>query len=171
MSTISVSLPSDGETIDASDYNTPINTIVNDHNGNIDNSNIAAAAAIAGTKLADGGITFAKLLTTIFSGQVSTQVNAGSAGGNMYWINLGGIKILWGLGAQLAVGTGGGTFNFTLPTFFTTVQSYQVTGTTPGTSANQYALINTASTSQIQVYLRSDTNGSTVYPSILVIGT
>jgi hypothetical protein len=61
MANISVSLPSDGETIDATDYNTPINTIVTDYNGNIDNSNIAAAAAIAGTKLADSGITTAKL--------------------------------------------------------------------------------------------------------------
>lgn len=61
MANISVSLPSDGQTIDASDYGTPINTIVNDYNGNIDNSNIAAAAAIAGTKLADSAITTAKI--------------------------------------------------------------------------------------------------------------
>lgn len=64
MSQLNVSLPSDGDTIDSSDYNTPINTIVTDYNGNIDNSNIAAAAAIAGTKLADGGITNAKLSTS-----------------------------------------------------------------------------------------------------------
>jgi hypothetical protein len=56
MANISVSLPSDGETIDVSDYNTPINTIVNEINGGLDNSNITAAAAIAGSKLADGGI-------------------------------------------------------------------------------------------------------------------
>ena len=61
MANVNVSLPSDGQTIDASDYGTPINTIVNDYNGNIDNSNIAAAAAIAGSKLADAGITKAKL--------------------------------------------------------------------------------------------------------------
>jgi hypothetical protein len=61
MGNLSVSLPSDGQTIDSADYNTPINTIVNDYNGNIDNSNIAAAAAIAGSKLADGGITTAKI--------------------------------------------------------------------------------------------------------------
>lgn len=61
MGTISVSLPSDGDTIDAADYNTPINTIVNLANGNIDNANIAAAAAIAGTKLADSAISTAKI--------------------------------------------------------------------------------------------------------------
>ena len=57
MGNISVSLPSDGETIDASDYNTPINTIVNEINGGLDNSNIATDAAISGSKIADGTIT------------------------------------------------------------------------------------------------------------------
>ena len=63
MANISVSLPSDGETIDVADYNTPINTIVNEINGGLDNSNIAAAAAIAGSKLADATVTNAKLAT------------------------------------------------------------------------------------------------------------
>lgn len=57
MANVSVSLPSDGDTIDVADYNTPINTIVTDYNGNIDNSNIATAAAIAGSKLANGSVT------------------------------------------------------------------------------------------------------------------
>lgn len=58
MGTVSVSLPSDGETIDAADYNTPITTIVNEFNGNIDNANVKSGAAIATAKLAtDAGIT------------------------------------------------------------------------------------------------------------------
>lgn len=61
MATISVSLPSDGETIEVADYNVPITTIVNEINGNLDNTNIAAAAAIAGSKLADSGVSTAKL--------------------------------------------------------------------------------------------------------------
>lgn len=56
MGTISVSLPSDGSTADVSDYNSPINTIVDEINGNLDNANIDAAAAIAGSKLASGGV-------------------------------------------------------------------------------------------------------------------
>jgi hypothetical protein len=56
MGTVSVSLPSDGETIEAADYNTPINTIVNEINGNISNANISASAAISGSKLASGGV-------------------------------------------------------------------------------------------------------------------
>jgi len=54
MANISVSLPADGDTIDSSDYNTPITTVVNEINGGLDNSNIATNAAIAGSKLADG---------------------------------------------------------------------------------------------------------------------
>lgn len=61
MATISVSLPADGDTIDVADYNTPVTTIVNAINGNLDNDNIAAAAAIAGTKLADNAVTNAKV--------------------------------------------------------------------------------------------------------------
>jgi len=61
MATISVSLPADGDTIDVADYNTPVTTIVNAINGNLDNDNIAAAAAIAGTKLADSAITTVKI--------------------------------------------------------------------------------------------------------------
>lgn len=64
MANISVGLPADGDTIDVADYNTPINTIVNEINGSLDNSNISATAAIAGSKLADGAITNAKLSTT-----------------------------------------------------------------------------------------------------------
>ena len=56
MGTISVSLPSDGTTADVSDYNTPINTIVNEINGNLDNANLKSAAAIAGSKLADNSV-------------------------------------------------------------------------------------------------------------------
>lgn len=52
MATISVSLPSDGQTIDAADYNTPINTIVSEINGNLDNANIKAGAAIDRSKIA-----------------------------------------------------------------------------------------------------------------------
>lgn len=56
MAIINVSLPSDGQTIDASDYNTPITTIVNEINGGLDNDNIASGAAITGSKIADNSL-------------------------------------------------------------------------------------------------------------------
>lgn len=65
MGTISVTLPSDGQTIDASDINTPINTILAEFNGNIDNDNVKSGANISGTKLADTTITNAKMSTDI----------------------------------------------------------------------------------------------------------
>lgn len=51
MGTISLSLPSDGNTIDASDVNTPFNTISAVINGNLDDDNIITGANINGTKL------------------------------------------------------------------------------------------------------------------------
>lgn len=51
MATISLSLPSDGQTIDAADVNTPFNTVAAAINGNLDNDNIASGANISGTKL------------------------------------------------------------------------------------------------------------------------
>lgn len=76
MANISVSLPSDGTTADVSDYNTPITTIVNEFNGNIDNSNIKSGAAIATAKLADdAGVTTAKIAdSAITSAKVATGV-------------------------------------------------------------------------------------------------
>lgn len=56
MATISVTLPTDGTTADVADVNTPITTIVNEINGNLDNANIKSAAAISGSKLADNSI-------------------------------------------------------------------------------------------------------------------
>lgn len=76
MSVISVSLPSDGTTADVSDYNTPITTMVNDYNGNIDNSNIASAAAIAGSKLANASVS-------------SAQVDFGGSGAGIWWEEVG----------------------------------------------------------------------------------
>jgi hypothetical protein len=52
MATISLTLPSDGQTIDASDVNNPFNTIAAEINGNLDNSNIKAGAAIERSKIA-----------------------------------------------------------------------------------------------------------------------
>jgi hypothetical protein len=72
MGTITVTLPGDGTTADVSDYNTPINTIVNTINGNIDSTNISATAAIPNSALA-GGITGDKLATSaIFLGYDAT---------------------------------------------------------------------------------------------------
>jgi hypothetical protein len=60
MGLISVTLPSDGTTIDAADYNTPITTIVNTINGNISTDNIAASS-ITNTQVAVAGLNTTKI--------------------------------------------------------------------------------------------------------------
>lgn len=56
MSTVNFTPISDGSTADAADVNTPLQTIYDEFNGNIDNANIASGAAISGSKIADASI-------------------------------------------------------------------------------------------------------------------
>jgi len=85
MANLSISLPVDGDTIDASDYNTPITTIVNEFNGNIDSTNIKAGG-VTNAALA-GSITNDKLSTGA-SGVANAQLNT-TAG------NIGGAWLAW----------------------------------------------------------------------------
>lgn len=62
MGLINLTLPSDGETIDAADVNTPFGTIATAINGNLDNANIKSGAAIDGTKIADNSIPNTKMI-------------------------------------------------------------------------------------------------------------
>ena len=61
MTNVTINNISDGTTADASDINTPLNTIVDAINGNLDNDNIKAGAGIDGSKLADNSISSGKL--------------------------------------------------------------------------------------------------------------
>lgn len=125
----------------------------------------------AANALNPGSVSFANLLETIFSGQLQSQANAGSAGGTMWWVNLGGIKILWATSDPFAVGTGGQAIVFTLPTFFTTLQSYFPSIMDVTIDANQYATVTGHSISAITIFTHSGTNGSTQQTGLLVIGT
>lgn len=62
MGLINLTLPSDGETIDAADVNTPFGTIATAINGNLDNANIKSGAAIDGSKIADNSIPNTKMI-------------------------------------------------------------------------------------------------------------
>lgn len=79
MGTVSVTLPSDGSTIDASDVNSPINTIVAEFNGNIDDDNIKTAANINGSKLLDGSIPGDKADSTFRGGWIAGVLPAVSS--------------------------------------------------------------------------------------------
>lgn len=90
MGIVSVSLPTDGTTADVADYNTPITTVVDEINGNIDNANIKTGAAIVGSKLADtsiptakyedSSVTAPKVADGIVVQVVSTNFNTASTG-------------------------------------------------------------------------------------------
>lgn len=64
MAQIVVDLPSDGETASVTELSQQITTIVDEFNGNIDDDNVKASAAIDGSKIADDSITNAKLLSS-----------------------------------------------------------------------------------------------------------
>lgn len=78
--------------------------------------------AIITRHLTDHTVLSAKLgLSNAYTGGVASQANAGTAGGTMKYINLGGMKVLWG---RTAVMNGTGTFTVTFPTsFFTAVDA------------------------------------------------
>lgn len=59
MGTVSVSLPSDGQTIDAADYNVPINTIVAEINGGLDSANIEAGGVVPNGLVSGTGTSWA----------------------------------------------------------------------------------------------------------------
>jgi hypothetical protein len=82
MATVTVSLPADGSTGTVSQYNTPLTTVVNEFNGNIDNANIKSSAAIATSKLAtDNGIGATHLSTsaiTLGYAQITANISTNS---------------------------------------------------------------------------------------------
>ena len=65
MGLISLTLPNDGETIEAADVNTPLNTIATAINGNLDNANIKTAAAIDGSKIASASLTATQMADSV----------------------------------------------------------------------------------------------------------
>lgn len=111
------------------------------------------------------------------SGSVQTLANAGDAGGTLYYVDLGGIKMCWGTTASIAVSGASpgasGTKNITLPAgFFSTLQS--VTLTTGPATNTQYILPTNISQStatlQVQIVQFNGSNGAAVI-NFLVIGT
>jgi len=118
------------------------------------------------------GLPFAGLLSTIFSGQVLSQANAGTAGGTMHYINLGGIKLLWVITAVHASAAAGAVYTITLPTsFFSTIQQVSSVAINMVDDARQYVSITAATATTVTVDLVSPSGNYTTSASVLVIGT
>lgn len=91
-------------------------------------------------------ISYADLLSTIFSGQVTSYTNTGSASGTFYYVNIGGIKLLWGISATLGAPTAsfgtGASYVINFPSsFFTTVWTGFVTVESVSNTASQFAVL------------------------------
>ena len=133
----------------------------------------AADAFLALTSRSDGKVDFAALLSTIFSGQVQSQANAGTAGGTIYYVNLGGIKLAWGVSnSGLTMATTPVSHGFTLPTsFFSSLQTAFVS-VVPGVDGRVITNIAAASAAAVYAGLWNPSNGAaTGQVFMLVIGT
>lgn len=109
MGTINPATVSDGETIDASDLNNPINTIANEINGNLDNNNIASNAAIETSKLANSSV------WADWTPDISAFGTLGNGSVDGRYIRIGNMVHGWAiftLGSTSAVSPG---FSFTFP--------------------------------------------------------
>lgn len=112
MATISVSLPADGQTADAADYNVPINTIVSAINGGLDSNNISAGGLVPNNLTSGTGTSWA-LASWVPTWTVLTIGNATQA---CKFVQIGKTvicKVDVVLGSTSAMGSGKPTF--TLP--------------------------------------------------------
>lgn len=131
-------------------------------------------ASVGGTLGVTGAATLASLVLngaltgTGLAGQVQSFVNVGTGGGTFYYINMAGIKDMWGVFPGIVSGT---TNTLTLPAFFTTLQTITLTGgPVVGTSAIE-TFISTQSTSSIVVGLNATTGSGTMPLNIFIRGT
>lgn len=172
-----------GDDATAELWNSRFATIVNAINGNIDSANLAdgavssakiASSAVTAGKISDSTITYAKLLDTIFSGQVQSQSNGGNAGGTLYYVNLGGIKVCWGTTSAKSVNSTVVSATVTFPSgFFNTVQT-AVANPTSITTDDRVALhLNSVTESGMDIvwWNTAGLNTSTANAAFIVIGT
>lgn len=105
---------------------------------------------------------------------VKSQANSGSAGGTLYYVNLGGIKILWGTTSSIAVNSTviGKGINFP-SSFFSTIQSAIATPTHLTTDDRVTNHLESLATSGMTLVLwnTSGATTSTASVSFMVIGT
>lgn len=93
------------------------------------------------------------MLVPFIYGAPNTQANGGSAGGTMWWQQVGTTKYLWGQSATQTIGGAAPvstSVQVNLPTFFNTIQSAVVAGVNinPG-SIFAYSQANTVNTTTL----------------------
>jgi len=175
MATITVSLPSDGDTIDAVDYNTPITTIVNDYNGNITNDNISASAAIAGSKLGTGtsGVGNANLNTTTgdiggvrvaWTPTITSESGTLTTKSGVGHYTIAGKNFIYDVSITLTdAGNGAGGLRFTLPAGLTAANLNAYPGSGRENAATGYLLTS--------VFISSSVVAISKYDALTIIAT
>lgn len=124
MSTISVTLPADGQTIDAADVNTPINTIVTEINGNLNSQNIADSGVTPNELMSGAGSSWAwqsytPTLTNATVGNGTLTASYCQIGKTVF------VRFSFLLGSTSTMGTG---ILFSLPVTATTLSTNDVIG-------------------------------------------
>lgn len=121
--------------------------------------------------LQTGSVNFANLLSSIFSSQITTYSNPGSAGGtnSLFYLNLGGIKLFWGTTAPFGTGT---TADITFPVgFFSSMQEINLTpGPVSGTAA-VVANISGVSITTLSINLEAYAGSGTMPVQVFAIGS
>ena len=135
-------------------------------------SNIIPTAALQSNSVLSGKLG----LSSGFTGGVTTYTNPASCGGTFYYINLGGLKMLWGKTNSFSTSTSTTSQALTLPVgFFTTVQSFEGCSTDLVTIAQQYFVGNslTGSTppTAVNFYVYCQSGSGSASANLFVVGT
>lgn len=146
----------------------------------------ASTATLSGLLTANGGITatgsftatglvnYADLLSTIFSGQLQSYTNTGTAGGTFYYINLGGLKLLYGQAVNMIGALSPTAYEVNFPSGFFNAISAVTTGIGPNNTTNQQTVTIAGgglSTSNVRLNLWASTTTTAENVHIIVIGS
>lgn len=120
-----------------------------------------------------GSITFADLFSTIFSGQLQSGANSGSAGGTNYWLNLGGFKIFWCVTAEQTFAAGYNSYGVNFPGSFFTANPAGMAGEmgTATGQTNQGLAVQNITTNSCSIEVYSPVSGESSQIFALLIGT
>lgn len=122
--------------------------------------------------LPSGSINYADLLSTIFSEQVQSYTNSGTAGGTFYYINLGGIKLLWGSTSSLNSTSTNAGYTINYPSgFFSNVQSITVTNTNENQENQSHGTNGGLGTATVTTLETASNITTTVVLCVFIIGT
>lgn len=147
--------------------------------GSITTSTITASGLItanggitaSGSFTATGLVTYTDLVSTIFSGQVSTVSNSGTAGGTWSYVNLGGIKLAWIISSNVSMSTSPSGYTFVMPSGFFSGETFATSSAINMSGfANAYTSISGLSTTTMTVYLTGGGTGTSGI-TLVVIGS